>query len=467
MEDTGFVSSAADLAASDLGDAPDTDATAGVDAPDAVEPPPPDAAGVDFEALNNKDAPAEKKEPKTPDDETHEEEQEPETEPEPAAAEGEQLPDGVRKGKDRNGKDGLWLTPQRYEQFHGAHKTMREMEEIAGEPVTPQIFDAFARAFMGQEKLYGDLLSGDPAAQGKVLAHFLQESSGAMERGEVGQDPIVSLAGAFYGTLKENHQDGYARLRMDAANDLVEELYQEAIAKGNKSLWDSAGHTAIALGLPHRKSAEFEPSRVQATDPIANLQKKNQELEAKLNGRQATDQAAQFESWQADHAAKVSASLKTDAVLPALAEAQADWEKLPGGKEAFKDLIVDRLHSKVRETLIADKRFRERIDLLTQNARRATSAQRRNEEGEKIRQAYLNRAKLAVEAHRPEIEKFANRAFKEQNDATHERRKKAAQHVAAAGGGTPVKRSLVATKEDDGGEFATVASLRASMADLP
>lgn len=458
-----FVSSPAALSASD-GDAGGAVDTTPIES-DVAEPESPDNEGIDIDALNDTGE-ADEQEEETPDNQVHEPEAEAEEEPAAAAADAtEELPDGVRKGKDRNGKEGLWLTPQRYEQFHGAHKTLRQFEDIAGEQVTPKVFDTYNRAFLGQEKLYGDLLSGDSAAQSAVLKHFLDEGAQALNDGLVGKDPIVSLATSFYGTLKDSHPDAYAALRMGSAKDLVQELYDEAATKRNKSLWDSAGHVAKSLGLPYRKSVEMSNAVAQATDPMASLQKRNQELEAQLNGKQTTNQAAQFDTWHADQKQKVSASLLNDAVLPALAELRTSWEKLPGGKDAFNDLVVSRLHSKVRETLRSDKRFGERIDLLDQNAKRATSAQRRNEIGEQIKQAYTNRAKLAVEAHRAEVEKFANRTFVERNGAAHERRKVAAKHVAPGGGGTPVKRSLVPTNADDF-EFATPANLARSMAEV-
>jgi hypothetical protein len=462
MPEDAMISSPADLSA--IPDVPDT--PDGVEAIGETEPISPDAEGseVDIDALNDTGEPDEQEDP-TPDNQVHEEEEAEEAQPVEGAAADPELPEGVRKGKDRNGKDGLWLTPQRYEQFHGAHKALREFEEIAGEPVTAKVFDTYNRAFLGQEKMYGDLLSGDPQAQAAVIQHFLSEGAQALENGDIGKDPIVSLAGTFYGTLKESHPSGYAALRMNAAKDLIEELYQEAASKGSKNLWDSTGHVALSLGLPYQKSDEMATFVAQATDPIVSLQKRNQELEAQLTGKQTTNQAAQFDSWRVDQGKQLETAVLDEAIAPALSEIQAAWAKIPGGKDAFQDLILNRLHSKVRETLRADTRFQERIKLLLGNARRATSAQRRSEIGAQIKQLHISRASSAVQTHRPEIEKFANRAFKEQNDATHQRRQVAAKRV-APGSGTPVKRSLVPTNGVDDFEFATPANLSRSMSDI-
>lgn len=461
MEDVGIVSSPADLSATFTADTVSpTDAA-------VADPVSPDAEGgeLDIAALNDQGGDAEAVEDPSPDNQVHEDATETEVEAQPEATDQpEEFPEGVRKGKDRNGKDGMWLTPPRYEQFHGAHKTLRELEGIAGEPITPKVFDVYSRAFIGQERLYSDLLSGDPSAQGAVLQHFIQEGARAREAGEIGADPIVPLAKTFYSSVQNGHPEAYAALRMQAATDLLAELYEEAGQAKNLDLWNGAGHMAKALGLPYRKSAEFETFAAHATDPVTALQKRNQELQAKLNGRSTNDQAAQFDTWKADQTQKVSSSILNEAVLPALSETQKAWEKLPGGKEAFQDLIVNRLHSKVREVLNGDKRFGERITLLTKNARMATSAQARAAIGEQIKQTYINRANLAVSAHEAEIKKFANLAFKEQNDKLHQRRATAAQRVAPGGGGPAVKKSLAPASNDF--EYGTPANLAASMKGL-
>lgn len=460
MEDT-IVSSGADLSATFTADDMNTDASAV-----GMDPVSPDAEGtsdVDLAALNDQGDGLDAVEDPSPDNIINEDAAE--AEPEVAdQAQEDALPDGVRKGKDRSGKDGMWLTPPRYEQFHGAHKMMREFEAIAGEPVTAQVFDVYSRVFLEHEKLYSDMLSGDPTAQGAVLQYFIQEGARARQAGEIGADPIIPLAKTFYTSVQNDHPEAYAALRMQAATDLVTELYAEAGGKGSADLWNSVGHIAMALGLPYRKSAEMEAFARTAADPVTALQKRNQELEAMLNGRSTNDQTAQFDSWHNDHKQKVSSSILNEAVLPALSETQKAWEKLPGGKEAFQDLIVNRLHSKVRETLKADQRFGERITLLSKNARRATSAQARAAIGEQIKQAYINRANLAAAAHRPEIERFAGLAFKEQNAASHQRRATAAQRVAPGGGGLPANKSLVPASHDY--EMGTPGNLLASMKGL-
>lgn len=441
MEVSDVVSSPADLSASFTPEVADSPAQETLPLEVETEPVSPDAE-IDIDELN---ATGEESEEPAPDDTTHEE---PEAEPaQPVAAQpqAEDLPEGVRRGKDRNGKDGLWLTPARYETFHGAHKALQQFAEVAGEPITPEAFDVRHRAYIGQEKLYSDLCSADPAAQSKVLQHFIQEGMEAYNNGEVGSDPIPSLAQTFYQTLQQSHPDAYATLRLQAAKDLIEEMYNEAGTSGNKNLWLSAGHFAKSLGLPFRNAAELEQFVNGQTDPVVGLRQRVQELEGQLNGRQANNQAAQFDSWMQSQRQVVSAALLEEAVRPALVEAQKAWEKFP---DAFNDLVVDRLHSAVRKTLLSDPKFQDTINRLHNNAKRAVSAQTRAGIGEQIKQAYVNRANLAVEAHRAKILKDAAAIMQERSEATHQRLKAGAQNRAPSGNGSPVKRSL-APKVDD------------------
>lgn len=474
MEGLETVSSGADLSASFT---PALDSPAVTEAAGTPDPVSPDAEGIsdsEIDALNDQGTEGEATEDPSPDNTVNEEAAE-EEQPDPVveAQQQDPLPDGVKRGKDRNGKEGLWVTPERWASIYdGSHKTMKAIEGIAGQPVTPEMFETYSNAFWGQERLYSDILSGDPISQEKVLVHFLDEGARARDAGEIGADPIIPLARTFYSTIKGSlnpdgtvktpgHAQAYAALRMQAAKDLIAEMYDEATASGSQALWDSAGHFAKALGQAYRKSAEFEPAAARAADPLAVANKRIQELEQQQSGRTANDQAAQFDTWKVNHSKQVSASLLNEAIMPALSETQKAWEKLPGGKEAFQDLVVNRLHSKVRDTLLNDLRFNDRIELLDKNARRAPSAQMRATIGDQIKQAHIHRANQAIEAHLPDIEKFANLAFKEQNAATHQRRTVAATRVAPGGGGSQVKKSLVPAMADF--EMGTPGNLAASL----
>lgn len=462
MEDV--VSSPADLSSSfdssaAVADTPATEL--------AAEPNSPDNEGADFDELNatgtedgSQDEPAEEPTPDNVDNSEAEEEVE-----EPVAEAADELPEGVRKGQDRSGKKGLFVTPERWKAIYdGGYKTLKTLEGMAGEPVTPELFDTYNRAYIGQEKTYSDLLGGDPKGVGAVLDHFIQEGARMHKEGEVGVDPIVPLANTFYDKIQASHPEAYAALRQKAATHLIEEMYAEAAASGNRNLWLSAGHIAKTIGQPFKRSDEMEQFAKVQTDPVRMLTQERDQLKAQLNGRSTTSQAAQFDSWNNATKQTTLNAVMNDAVIPALSDIQAAWGKLPGGSEAFNDLVRDRLHSQVLKTMAQDTRFEDRMKLLRSNAARATSAQKRNEIGEEIKRAHVQRANLAIEAAKPAVVAFANKTFKEQNDAKHARRQAAANHKAPSGPGAPVKRSLVPAGMDF--ENASPGNLAASLKGL-
>jgi hypothetical protein len=370
----------------------------------------------------------------------------------------EELPEGVVRGKDRNGKAGLFVEDARWKNIYGNHQLVQKVSEMLGEPATPEALQLRNDAYMAQERLFNDLTSGDPNAQGAVLEYFLDEMSRAREQGEVGVDPAVPMAQTFYLTLREKSPDAYATLRLSAARDLIGEMFEEASAKGDESLWLSAQHFARALanvgqdvtdisqvrsiaqrmGIPFYAKAEMQ-GLARGVDPVARLQAENARLHALVNGKSNTNQAAQFDQWFSGVAQTVRSAVLDDAVKPALASVESQWKDFPND---YSDLVVDRLHRKVTETIRADAGFNQRIKLLNDQAQRATSAQKRDELGQAIKQAYVNRAKLAVDAVKKPILEFAANRLKERADQNIARRQAAQNRTAPKGTTGTVPRSL-------------------------
>jgi hypothetical protein len=459
MSDTAVVESGSDLAAmapADLfsGSAGDSTAAAEPDSSDVETFETPESLEGETDTSDAGAEPA------------AEETEQPEGETEPAADEtqpttqtqAEELPEGVVKGKDRNGKPGYFLEENRYKTFHGNHQIVQKASEMLGEPVTAEALQLRNDAYMAQERLFNDLTSGDPQAQGAVLNYFLDEMARAREQGEVGVDPAVPMAQTFYSTLREKSPDAYATLRLTAARDLIGEMFEEASSSGDESLWLSAQHFARALanvgkdvsdiaqvraiaqrmGIPFYAKAEMQ-GLARGSDPVARLQAENARLHSLVNGKSSTNQAAQFDTWFTGVAQTVKSAVLDDAVKPALASVESQWKAFPND---YNDLVVDRLHRKVTETIRADAGFNQRIKLLNDQAQRATSAQKRDELGQAIKQAYVNRAKLAVDAVKRPILEFAANRLKERADQTHARRTSAQNRTAPNGSTGIVPRSL-------------------------
>ena len=409
-----------------------------VEAPEVVEP--------------QQDEPAEEATPEA--EEPSQEEAAPVAEKPPV----DELPDGVTRGKDRNGKPGLFLTPQRYEKFHGAHKAIEEFSTLIGERLTPESMDLRQKAYEGQERLYNDLLSGDPAAQGSVLNHFIEEGQRAMQEGSITSDPMVPLAKTFYETMREKAPDGWAQIRHMAAKDLVAELYGQARQGQSADLFRSAGWVAKELGLPYKKDVDMPTFFASSTpeNPATILEKENEQLRSQLQERQTSTQAAQFTGWKSNTGQAVSKAILDEAIKPALSEYQKGlWEKNP---DAFQKFVVEPLHKDVRDVIAKDARFSQRILVLDQQAKRA-SAQKRADLAEQIRSAFVSRAMLAAESLRTTALNRAAQTFKGQNDATIQRRQAAQNVRGPKGSSSPSQRSIVPQPPPAGsGGFATAES---------
>ena len=387
--------------------------------------------------------------------------EEPEPEPEPvAAATTEELPEGVVSGKNRKGEEGVFVTKDRWNNtIYANHKLVQEVANLIGEPATVDAIKLRQDALVAQERMYADLTSGDPASQGAVLGYMMDEMKGAHGRGEVGIDPTISMAKAFYSTLKEKSQPAYAELRFNAARDLVGEMFRYAAETSDPALFNSAQHFARALGqvrpdqlsnvagvrsiLERAGIPFFSPEEMEGlakgTDPIAQMRAENAALREQLNGRTSQSQAEQFNSWRTSLRDARDQAINTEAIIPALASIAPAWQKHPA---EYKQFVTDPLQQKVGEVLAKDAGFQSSIRMLGDRAQRAVDPQVREQLATQIKSLYVNRAKLAVEAVKRPIIEFATKTLAERSANAHARRQ-AGQSRTAPSTATSVPRSVV------------------------
>lgn len=372
----------------------------------------------------------------------------------------EELPEGVTRGKDRNGKQGLFVEENRWKNIYNNHQLVQKTTEILGEPATLEALQLRNDAYVAQEQLYNDLTSGDPQAQGQVLGYFFDEMARARQDGEVGVDGTVPFATSFYQTLREKSPDGYANLRYTAARDLIGEMFTEAAEKGDESLRLSAQHFARVLaGVPANADPKQIPQMIRqrgvpfytkdemtglkqrtAADPTEALRQENARLRAERDGTSTTNVAAQRQEWVQQTDQAVSQSILNDAIKPALSAVEKEWSKFP---KQFERLVRDPLHSQVFDAIRNDKAFEGRIRLLKEQALRSPSAQKRAELGEAVKNLYLNRAKLAVDAAKGQVFREAAEFFQERVNQRHERRQAAQNRTAPSGSNGTVPRTAI------------------------
>jgi len=376
-----------------------------------------------------------------------------------AVMEPSDLPEGVTKGKDRNGKPGLFVTPERWDNIYPHHQLVQQVSELIGEPATVEQLKLRHDAYIGQENLYTALTSADPNSQAAVLNDFYNEMAREVSEGGVASDPAVPFAESFYSTTKERSPAAFAALRMSAARDFVGEIFREAAESGDTALFQSGQHIARMLAgmgkdvtdpakvrsvadrmkIPFYTHAEMGGLK-QGTDPIAQLRAENQRLQEQISGRTTNTQAAQFGEWSNRTNSAIASSVLSDAVTPALATVAESWKSYPAD---YQRLVIEPLHREVEAALKTDPVLAQRVSTLKTLASRAATAQKRDEIGQQIVQSYVNRAKQIADVKRKPILEFAATWKAERSAQTHKRLTAAQNQSAPKGAAGAVPRSVL------------------------
>lgn len=388
-----------------------------------------------------------------------------------AAAQKGDLPEGVSKGKDRNGKQGLFVTPERWDRIYPDHQLVQQVSEIIGEPASVEQLKLGHDAYILQENLYTALTSANPESQAAVLNDFYNEMAREVSEGGVASDPAVPFAESFYSTTKERSPAAFAALRMSAARDFVGEIFREAAESGDTALFQSGQHIARMLAgmgkdvtdpakvrsvadrmkIPFYTHAEMGGLK-QGTDPMAQLRAENQRLQEQISGRTTNTQAAQFGEWSNRTNSAIASSVLADAVTPALATVAESWKNSPAD---YQRLVIGPLHSEVDAALKTDPVLAQKISILKTQASRAASAQKRDEIGQQIVQAYVNRAKQIADVKRKPILEFAATWKADRSSQTHKRLSAAQNQSAPKGAAGAVPRSILGSADTvvKGGSF--------------
>lgn len=410
----------------------------------------------------------------------------------------EDLPEGVIRGKDP--KYPYRLDENRYNTIYGDHKLVRQATEVLGEPISIEKLTAHRDSYLAQENLYSALESADPVSQGEAIGFMLTDMQEAFKNGEVGMDPTIPFAESVYNRMREDAPDAYAHLRLIQARDLMSEIFDMAGRTGNDALGFAAQHVVTALlgigpkaegvpveqyiksiatrakaaGLPWYSTEEFK-GLAPSTDPTATrdaeLAAKDAEI-ARLKGERASqggDPAAQYQAWNKTHVADVNTAIFSDAVAPALATAKSAWKNLPPESlKKFERLVEAPLKRDVNDAVRNDQALNNHLLMLQRRAQRATSEQVRQDLGQQIKTAVVNRAKLAVDSLKGPYLKDAADMLKTSSDSTHSRKAAAQDRTAPQGTSTPAKRSVLSpgTLEMKNNVFDTSIAVQQAMREV-
>ena len=377
-----------------------------------------------------------------------------EEQPQPEQPQGEELPEGVEMAKDDRGRPFFKLRANRYRTFHDAHKTVRALEPIFGQPLTPdtapKVIGQAVSDAQGWSNFRSDFVSADPQAQGEVVNYLLNRAEQAVRSGETSQDPLIPFSQQFVSTLRERNSAAYAQLAAPVLQDIISEIYQEAVNGGDENLLRSVQRIDHKINGGYRTADEIKAG----LDPTTQRERLLQQREQRLQQEESRRMTEQWQNWvgiverneQAQVASAIDAALQGDA---------PKFEKYP---KLFAD-VKESLRKAVYDNIKADAILQNALSSGMQRAHRASSAAVRDQIANELIGRVINRAQMVIRDQKADIIRERAKALKAQSDANHQRRQQAVKQTAPSGGGTPVRRSIVPNGADSDYEVATASSM--------
>jgi hypothetical protein len=374
--------------------------------------------------------------------ETEEQPAEEEAPVEPAKDENaEELPEGVVIREKANGKK-EWVFPEnRARSIYSAYKSAQAAEDVFGEPLTAELAQSRQNAFIDQESMIADYLSGEPQAEGRFLNQLANWARAAQENGDVQHNPLHSIAGKLPQFLAEaGGSEAFEALAAPVFRMQLDALYQEALGEDQKDLFASIQHLDKRLFNTFRKRAD-----IAVPDPLARREAELSAREAKLKQVDTDRARAEYGTWQA----KTKEQIK-NTVSEALSERLGpnvikSYERFPTELQAVKNL----LQAEFQAALKKDVAWQTYIDQAGRRAANAKSPDIRDAITADLQARYkakaIHWADPARNAKVKEILSQRAAAIKANSEANHQRLQKGAERRDPGAIGTPVKRTVAQT----------------------
>ena len=398
--------------------------------PGEVSPPAAEPAADELEA-----------EPEEPEgDLAAEEETEAPAEEVPPATPGEELPEGVTV-RDRNGKKEYVLKESRYRKFHQAHVAMREAEKIFGEPMTSDVAQAYHQAYVSQETMLGDYLSGDPTLEDRFLGQLAHWSHAAQKTGEVRHNPLRSLFSKLPEFLnrigdKETLQTISDPIVQARLQGLVK-IGQTRAAAGDKNLIYSLQHVHDALFGKYPTEAQL----LAPPDLLAEREAALAEREARLGSYDARQAQNELRAWESE--AKGVATTAIDGEISSLLKpAETFYKSFPREFAGVKKLLREGFEADVAK----DSKFQLKIQAAYRRVKATNDPRVRDSIKEDLGKVVAAKAKMYFDPeNNSEVREILSQragAIKAQSQANHQRLQNGAARRAPGTVGTPAPQQI-------------------------
>lgn len=371
-----------------------------------------------------------------------EEEQQPELEtPDPlddkppVAKEGEELPEGVSV-KERNGKKIYELKETRYHKFHSAFVAARDIEQVFGEALTKDAAQLRQDAYIGQEMMIADFMSGDPKSETRFLGQLAAWSRQAQEIGEVRHNPIQNIAKVLPDFLiKSGDKQTFEALATPVLRAKIDELQVLANKENNHALFVSLQHLERHLFKQYKTKEQ-----IANPDPIASREASIAAREKAFEDRENDRARSEFVAWNADTGEKIrtaTAAALEEAMGP---EVVKSYEKFPADFRAAKALLKDEL----KAHLAQDKQWQLYLQTANRRAQNASSPTTRAEVQQELAQRYAAKAKwwAANSDTMKDVLNSRASAMKATSTANHKRLQSGASRREPGSVGTPAPQRI-------------------------
>lgn len=367
-------------------------------------------------------------------------EEEPATEEEPVAAKddaAEETPEGVTVRQKPNGKKEWVFDENRGRNVYAGYKAARSAEDVFGEPLTPELATSRQNAFVDQESMIADYLSGEPQAEGRFLNQLAGWAKAAQQNGDVRHNPLHSIAKQLPSFLAKNGgQEAFEALAAPVFRMQLDALYEEAIGSGNENILLSVQHLDNKLFGTYKKKAQIAPP-----DPLAAREKQIADREAKLNQSEQQRNQESFGQWHNETKTDIKSAVESAITENLGAEVVKSYEKFPKAYEA----VLTMLHGKLQTRLKSDHSFQQELKAAVNRAANATP-EVRQQIREQLQNRYKAKASFWMDPVRnpevAEILKQQSAVIKQTSEAKHQRLQNGAQRREPGTLGTAVRQTV-------------------------
>jgi hypothetical protein len=342
--------------------------------------------------------------------------------------------------RERYGKKEWVFKASRGETIYNAYKVAQQAEGVIGEPLTTEAVQARQDAYIDQQSMINDFLSGDPSYEGRVLEFFAGIADQAKQNGEVGHDPMVNLASRMPEFFRKNEQ-AYKALAVPVLRHQIDALKQVA----RERVASNKDDNALALSLQWIEKALFGEhtpleKMLAAPDQVDARLKQLEEREARLNQVESGRRQQEWQSFVKQTNEDVRSTI-TAAIEGALKDIAPSYEKFPEDYAAVKRS----LHQDFVEQMKGNAAWQAQLSAISRRAQNATSPSAREQAKKDLISKYkANAESWADPARNSTVKNLLSRRaaqIKQESDAKHKRLATAAAKREPGSTGTPVKQS--------------------------